>query len=180
MTHTAGLDRGFHEWRSPWSDESDDGLSESARTTTDAALGFLRDHPASASADKPYQLFIHYSGTIERYDSALAYCDDQLGRVLDAIASRGDRDRTAVVVYSDHGELFGERGFTTHGYSLLEPDVRTVLAMRSPGVEPKTIQTTVSPDRSRAHAHRARRRAAPRFRRARRGASLPLAQQETG
>ncbi len=86
------------------------------------------------------------SGTVDRYDSALAYCDDQLGRLLGELASRKEWEKTAVVVYSDHGELFGERGFMTHGYALLSegPTMRTVLALRIPGVAPKTIRTNVS------------------------------------
>jgi arylsulfatase A-like enzyme len=171
-THTTGLERGFNEWRAPWSGEDDRALFSSAEATTDAALAFLHARARAASLalpaapgaepapEEPYELFVHYqcthlpyfhhepwdfgTGPVDRYDSALAYCDDQLGRLLADLAAREDWGRTAVIVYSDHGELFGERGFLTHGYSLLEPDVRTVLTLRVPGVAAKTVRAPVS------------------------------------
>ncbi len=47
---------------------------------------------------------------VDRYDSAIALTDDRLGRLLGRAAG------TMVVVTSDHGDAFGEKGLASHGY----------------------------------------------------------------
>jgi len=44
------------------------------------------------------------------YDAAVAYTDDQLARIVDALRQQGRFEDTLVVVTSDHGELFGDHG----------------------------------------------------------------------
>jgi arylsulfatase A-like enzyme len=44
------------------------------------------------------------------YDAAVAYTDDQLGRIVDTLRRQGRFEDTLVVVTSDHGELFGDHG----------------------------------------------------------------------
>ncbi len=44
------------------------------------------------------------------YAAAISYFDDKLGALLDALATGGLADSTAVIVISDHGEMLGERG----------------------------------------------------------------------
>ena len=77
----------------------------------------------------------------DKYDSALNYQDDQLGRLFDAIDARGDKDETTVILYSDHGELFGEHGYSRHGFTLYQPDVHVLLLVRTPGGHVPTIDT---------------------------------------
>jgi arylsulfatase A-like enzyme len=57
---------------------------------------------------------------IERssYDGALAYIDQQLGRVFQELDSAGALENTIVVITSDHGEHFGEHELHGHGTSL--------------------------------------------------------------
>ncbi|MEQ1504692.1 MAG: sulfatase [Myxococcota bacterium] len=50
------------------------------------------------------------------YDGELAYVDDQLGRLLAAVAQRGVADRTVVVVVGDHGEGLGQHQVAGHGH----------------------------------------------------------------
>ncbi len=53
---------------------------------------------------------------VDRYDSAIAFTDDQIGRLLERLEELGhDRD-TLVVVTSDHGDAFGDKGLASHGY----------------------------------------------------------------
>jgi arylsulfatase A-like enzyme len=73
------------------------------------------------------------SRDVDVYDSALAHCDEQVGRLLHAIDARADADRTVVAVLSDHGEMFGEHGQTQHGSSMIEAAMRSVLLLRVPG-----------------------------------------------
>lgn len=44
------------------------------------------------------------------YRAAIAYTDDQIGRILDHLEASGRYENTLVVYTSDHGELFGEYG----------------------------------------------------------------------
>ncbi|MFC7021141.1 MULTISPECIES: sulfatase [Haloarcula] len=44
------------------------------------------------------------------YRASIAYLDDEVNRLLDEIAARDALEETAVVLTSDHGELYGEHG----------------------------------------------------------------------
>jgi arylsulfatase A-like enzyme len=48
------------------------------------------------------------------YDAEIAAMDEQLGRFAAALRSRGELDRTVLVVTADHGERLGERGLVGH------------------------------------------------------------------
>ena len=53
-----------------------------------------------------------------RHDEAIAGLDHALGELLDRLASSGVLDRWWIVITSDHGEAFGEHGYSQHGKSL--------------------------------------------------------------
>ncbi len=159
--HIAGLEQGFRVFAPavPKDTPPHEYSGKDAPPTTDAALAYL----ASAHADggRPFFLFAHYECThwpyiahvehdfgetlVDAYDSALAHCDAELGRVIDALDGRADRERTIVAIVSDHGELLGEHGLWQHGSSLLEPAVRSLLLVRVPGDGPRarTVDTPV-------------------------------------
>ena len=44
------------------------------------------------------------------YDAAIAYTDDQIGRIVTHLEETGRYEDTLIVLTSDHGELFGEHG----------------------------------------------------------------------
>jgi arylsulfatase A-like enzyme len=77
-------------------------------------------------------------GTSQRdlYDGEIAFVDEQLGRVLDAIAAAPWGKKTAVIVTSDHGEAFGEHKMWRHGAELWEELIRVPLIVQVPGVAP--------------------------------------------
>jgi choline-sulfatase len=54
--------------------------------------------------------------------------------VLDFIARSKFGDRTANILWSDHGEAFGEHGMIRHGFELWEPLVRIPWIVYVPGV----------------------------------------------
>ncbi len=158
VQHNQGLGQGFARWVTPW--PVDDWLANypvAAERTTDASLAYLAS--VGDTAARPYLLFAHYRCThdpyiaydefpygdaeVDRYDSALSYCDREIGRLLDGLDARDDRARTTVVIFSDHGEMFGEHGLTNHGNSLFENDVRVLLAARIPGVAPRRVEAPV-------------------------------------
>jgi arylsulfatase A-like enzyme len=157
IQHIKDLGQGFRIWQTPWAlNDWEKAYQDSAKETTDAAINYLSQVPADGS--KPYYLFLHYMSNHDPYikhapwdygnepedlyDSALNYEDDQLGRLFDALDSRADKDHTAIFLYSDHGELFGEHGYHRHGFTLYQPDIQVVLLVRVPGANAvKTIDT---------------------------------------
>jgi len=66
------------------------------------------------------------------YDGEVAYVDQQIGRVLDALRARGTLDDSLVVVVADHGESLGEHGEDEHGVFLYEPVIRVPLIVAGP------------------------------------------------
>ncbi len=79
-----------------------------------------------------------------RFANALAYADTWLGEVVATLESRGLAERTVLAVAADHGEAFYEHGQPTHGTSLYEEQVRSLLLFRAPGLEPRRVAEPVS------------------------------------
>lgn len=80
------------------------------------------------------------------YESCIAYLDHELGKFLDALADRGLRENTLIVITSDHGEHFMEHGFFGHGLSLYDREIRVPLVILPPrrAGAGQIVQTPVS------------------------------------
>ncbi len=63
------------------------------------------------------------------YADGIQYLDAQICGLMHALESRGDLNRTLIVITADHGEHFGEHGLLLHGNSLYEPLVHVPLLM---------------------------------------------------
>jgi arylsulfatase A-like enzyme len=73
---------------------------------------------------------------VAQYDGEIAAVDAEVGRVLDALEASPARDRTLVVLTSDHGESLGEHGYYfDHGEDLFDPSMRIPLLVAGPGVK---------------------------------------------
>ena len=70
------------------------------------------------------------------YDGAIAYEDDQLGVVLDALRERKLIGNTLIIVVGDHGEFFGEHGLYLHKNALYLEGIHVPLVMAWPGRVP--------------------------------------------
>jgi arylsulfatase A-like enzyme len=81
---------------------------------------------------------------LNRFYNALAYSDAWIGEVRAELERAGEWERTVLVVVSDHGEAFYEHGHPTHGPALHEEQVRSLMMMRLPDVEPRWIDEPVS------------------------------------
>lgn len=66
------------------------------------------------------------------YDGSIAYLDDQLGRLIEALERRGHLQNTVVIVTSDHGESFGEHGTMGHGRSIYMTEIHVPLLVLLP------------------------------------------------
>ena len=85
-------------------------------------------------------------GKQDKYRAMLGLIDLQIGRLIDALHSRGLWERTIVVLVSDHGEGLGEdpRLPEHHGRFLYNPLVHVPLAVRLPGQPGRRIDDPVS------------------------------------
>lgn len=70
------------------------------------------------------------------YDGAIHFIDEQLDSVFNALARKGELDRTIVVVTGDHGELFDQHGLSGHANSLYLDLLHVPLMIRYPARVP--------------------------------------------
>jgi arylsulfatase A-like enzyme/predicted negative regulator of RcsB-dependent stress response len=111
-----------------------------SRETIDAALAWL-----AKAGRGPVFMWVHvydphtpyeppapfdrvYAG--DPYRGEMAAMDQQLGRLLDAFATRGP---TIVALAGDHGEAFGEKGEHTHGFLIYESTMHIPFMLAYPG-----------------------------------------------
>jgi arylsulfatase A-like enzyme len=72
-------------------------------------------------------------GQRDLYDGEVAYTDREIGRLLDALASRGRLADTVVVLVADHGENLGEHGILYRHSGLWETTTHVPMMVRWPG-----------------------------------------------
>jgi arylsulfatase A-like enzyme len=74
---------------------------------------------------------------VAQYDGEIAAVDAEVGKVLEALDASPVRDKTLVVLTSDHGESLGEHDYYfDHGENLFDPGLRIPLVVAGPGVLP--------------------------------------------
>lgn len=73
------------------------------------------------------------------YDAEVAFVDAELGALLGAV----DRQRTAIVVTSDHGEALGEHGEPDHGFFLYDATLHVPLIVAAPALKPRVVAEQV-------------------------------------
>jgi arylsulfatase A-like enzyme len=85
---------------------------------------------------------------VAQYDGEIAAVDAEVGKIVEALDASRVRDRTLVLLSSDHGESLGEHDyFFDHGENLFDPSQRVPLILAGPGIEPgrrsKALATTL-------------------------------------
>jgi arylsulfatase A-like enzyme len=73
------------------------------------------------------------------YDAEVRGWDEELARLLAALAERGLLDTTIVVVTADHGEAFQEHGRLTHGYHLYDELLHVPFVVVGPGIAARRV-----------------------------------------
>jgi choline-sulfatase len=153
----AGFDRGFDVYDTSTRLDFVGGTMRGfpGNSQLDRALALL-----DGEAERPVFLWIHLvephylyeqspdvpsfgTDEIALYDAEIAEADRLLGRLSDALRERAMLDRTLLVVAGDHGEEFGEHGERFHTSNLYEPQVRTALVLRVPGLPPRRVKEAV-------------------------------------
>ena len=112
-----------HPWIAP---PPFDGWARSAPVLPQSHLDLYVHEARTFSPTEQTTLAAHYDG-------ALAYIDEQVGRLLDELRRRNLYDDTLVIVVGDHGELLGEHGMIGHmGRVLYDGLVHVPLLIKYP------------------------------------------------
>jgi arylsulfatase A-like enzyme/Flp pilus assembly protein TadD len=78
------------------------------------------------------------------YDGEVAFSDELVGRLDDALGRLGMRQDTLFIVTSDHGEGLGEHRETLHGFFTYQTTLRIPFIARGPGIPAGTrVDATV-------------------------------------
>ena len=70
---------------------------------------------------------------IAQYDGEIAYGDQEFGRFVRELKSRGLYDRALIVFMADHGEEFEDHGKWLHGRSVFDELIRIPMVVKFPG-----------------------------------------------
>ena len=116
-----------------------------ASVVVDHAIDWLEKR----SPDRPFFLWVHiydphlpykpppefaskYKG--RPYDGEIAYADQQIARLFEAVGKKSPAGKTITAVLSDHGESLGEHGEQTHGVFIYDSTLRIAFLMSGPGI----------------------------------------------
>ncbi|MFO0817039.1 MAG: sulfatase [Pirellulales bacterium] len=72
---------------------------------------------------------------VQAYLATIAFCDSQIGRLLDALDRSPHRNNTIVCLWSDHGWSLGEKSHWRK-FALWEEPTRTVFIWKAPQITP--------------------------------------------
>ncbi len=69
---------------------------------------------------------------VRLYDGNLAYADQEIGALVQALRTAGLLESTVVIVTADHGEQLYDQGYISHSAQVLEASIGVPLVMRLP------------------------------------------------
>jgi arylsulfatase A-like enzyme len=82
---------------------------------------------------------------INRYDNALRYVDEQIGKLTAHLEKKGQLEDTLWVITADHSESFHDHGQVTHGKTLFDSEARVPLLVHYPAkLKPADVYEPVS------------------------------------
>jgi arylsulfatase A-like enzyme len=89
-----------------------------------------------AGAERDHAMIVasgRWKEAVQAYLATIAFCDSQVGRLLDGLEKSPHRDNTIVCLWSDHGWSLGEKSHWRK-FALWEEPTRTVFIWKVPGV----------------------------------------------
>jgi choline-sulfatase len=159
---SSGLSRGFDTYDARFEGGAGEAMflstvQKKGGVTTQEALAWLEGVPRTPPTriflwlhlydpHDPYEPPEPYASryTSRPYDGEVAFSDELVGRLDDALARLGLRDQTLLVVTSDHGEGLGDHEEALHGFFAYQSTLRIPLLVRGPGIAAGTrLDTTV-------------------------------------
>lgn len=158
ISQTRNMDQGFDVFQTPWPPKEYRKYRKLANIEqTKKALSSL---DRLEKSEDPFLLFVHYrgphdpyqpskkfnfgSGQLNRYKSSAAESDYESAKVIRRVLESDLKDRTAVFLFADHGEDFGEHGTVKHGQNLYDTVMHVPLAVWTPGAAPRVVHSPVS------------------------------------
>lgn len=113
----------------------------------DDAVRWLEGVPA----DRPFFGWVHlYDAHVgylppppfaATYDGELAFVDQQVGRLVEALRARNLIDKTLIIAVGDHGESLGQHGEAEHGVFVYDAVLRIPFIATGPGVKAAHVVT---------------------------------------
>jgi arylsulfatase A-like enzyme len=79
---------------------------------------------------------------LNRYLNSIAWTDQVIGNLADALQRAGLADNTLLVITGDHGEAFREHGQSVHNFSVYNEEVRIPLMFVNPQLIPRRLDVT--------------------------------------
>ncbi len=149
LDHRFGLDQGFDVYDDDLGGDAT-GLEriDAERDASSVASAFI-DWLGSQSAERPFFAWLHFydphapylppepyrsAYPTDPYAGEVAYTDAVVGRVVDALRSRGLLEHALVAVVGDHGEGLGEHGEQTHAVLIYNSALHVPLLFYAPGL----------------------------------------------
>ena len=108
----------------------------------DASFNTSRHHRLLRQVVKERRRHIRdaeFAHLTSQYDGAIAYMDDQVGRVVEQLKHQGIYDDCLLIITSDHGEAFGERDLVEHGIGVYQDQVHVPLLIKIPGARAGSV-----------------------------------------
>ena len=92
---------------------------------------------------RPYDPPPPFDARHDPYVGEIAFADQQIGRLLQALDARALTERAIVIVVGDHGEARGDHGERDHGVFLYQSVLRVPLIVSAPGIPAHRIADVV-------------------------------------
>jgi arylsulfatase A-like enzyme len=146
-----GLDQGFQRFR------QDTAYLPPRHVVTDRAIEELR---RMRQEDRPYFLWAYFfnvhepylqdgvpskfgEGRMAGYDTEITLVDAEIARLLALERQLEFKRPTVIILHSDHGEAFWERGLIGHSHNVNREEIRSTLLIHVPGVEGRDVHVPV-------------------------------------
>ncbi len=153
LSKQSGLDRGFAHYSDDFDIGRDDArflntIQKRGDETVAEAIAWLSEpgterrfawvhlYDPHDPYEPPEPYASRYAG--REYDGEVAWSDELVGRLDQALAAAKLKDETLLVVTSDHGEGLEEHKESVHGFFVYETTLSVPLLMRGPGIPPGT------------------------------------------
>jgi choline-sulfatase len=151
-------DRGISKGISEWSNDGAQSIADSNKDIAAPRIGprVIERLKKAARNKERFMLWTHFfephssymphpefpttlsgvQGLEEKYDYEIAFDDQWVGKILKTLEETKLTENTAVVVFGDHGEAWGEHKVYFHGQNLAEEQIRVPLIFTVPGRKP--------------------------------------------